>query len=174
MNFLPEKKNMGYLHIILWKKMLCAKKVTKLPDLTVQHIPYRRESEYWMNTRWRQYVDIRLDLNRFRRARGEMGAFGGVCLQLLGRFLGTVSRDFWLSSYLIKCLLSYFATFFNSAPTTTLTCHTPRVHNRLKVRKKTFGIKISYDNVIFGFFQVYRKFLNLLVAFEKVFAKKCC
>ncbi len=34
MNFLPEK-NMGYLHIIFWKKMFCAKKVTKLPDLTV-------------------------------------------------------------------------------------------------------------------------------------------
>jgi hypothetical protein len=34
MNFLPEK-NMGYLHIILWKKMFCAKKVMKLPDLTV-------------------------------------------------------------------------------------------------------------------------------------------
>ncbi len=30
-----HKKNMGYLHIILWKKMFCAKKVTKLPDLTV-------------------------------------------------------------------------------------------------------------------------------------------
>jgi hypothetical protein len=30
-----QKKNMGYLHIILWKKMFCAKKVTKLPDLTV-------------------------------------------------------------------------------------------------------------------------------------------
>jgi hypothetical protein len=36
MNFPPEK-NMGYLHIILWKKMFCAKKVTKLPDLTVPH-----------------------------------------------------------------------------------------------------------------------------------------
>jgi len=30
-----QKKNMWYLHIILWKKMFCAKKVTKLPDLTV-------------------------------------------------------------------------------------------------------------------------------------------
>ncbi len=26
---------MGYLHIILCKKMFCAKKVTKLPELTV-------------------------------------------------------------------------------------------------------------------------------------------
>jgi hypothetical protein len=34
MNLLPEK-NKGYLHEILWKKMFCAKKVTKLPDLTV-------------------------------------------------------------------------------------------------------------------------------------------
>jgi hypothetical protein len=34
MNLLPEKK-MGYLHEILWKKMFCAEKVTKLPDLTV-------------------------------------------------------------------------------------------------------------------------------------------
>ncbi len=29
---------MGSLHEILWKKMFCAKKVTKLPDLTV---PFR-------------------------------------------------------------------------------------------------------------------------------------
>ncbi len=29
-----QVKNMGYLHEILWKKMFCAKKVTKLPDLT--------------------------------------------------------------------------------------------------------------------------------------------
>ena len=28
-------KNIGYLHEILWKKMFCAKMVTKLPDLTV-------------------------------------------------------------------------------------------------------------------------------------------
>jgi hypothetical protein len=34
-----QKKNMGYLHIILWKKMFCGKKVTKLPDLTV-HVYY--------------------------------------------------------------------------------------------------------------------------------------
>jgi hypothetical protein len=34
MNLLPEK-NIGYLHEILWKKMFSAKKVTKLPDLTV-------------------------------------------------------------------------------------------------------------------------------------------
>jgi len=33
-NLLLEK-NMGYLHEISWKKMFCAKKVTKLPDLTV-------------------------------------------------------------------------------------------------------------------------------------------
>jgi hypothetical protein len=34
MNLLPEI-NIGYLHEILWKKIFCAKKVTKLPDLTV-------------------------------------------------------------------------------------------------------------------------------------------
>ncbi len=43
LNFLPRKQ-MGYLLEILWKKMFCAKKVTKLPDLTVSpcsatHIP---------------------------------------------------------------------------------------------------------------------------------------
>jgi hypothetical protein len=38
MNLLPEK-NIGYLHEILWKKMFCAKKVTKLPDLTVRADP---------------------------------------------------------------------------------------------------------------------------------------
>jgi hypothetical protein len=35
MNLQPEK-NVGYLHEISWKKMFCAKKVTKLPDLTVR------------------------------------------------------------------------------------------------------------------------------------------
>jgi hypothetical protein len=30
-----QVKNIGYLHKIWWKKMFCAKKVTKLPDLTV-------------------------------------------------------------------------------------------------------------------------------------------
>jgi hypothetical protein len=34
MNLLSEK-NIGYRHEILWKIMFCAKKVTKLPDLTV-------------------------------------------------------------------------------------------------------------------------------------------
>jgi hypothetical protein len=34
MNLLAEK-NIGYLREILWKKMFCAKKVTKLPDLMV-------------------------------------------------------------------------------------------------------------------------------------------
>ncbi len=31
---------MGYPHEILWKKMFCAKKVTKLPDLTVLILEY--------------------------------------------------------------------------------------------------------------------------------------
>ncbi len=35
---------MGYLHIILWKKLVCAKKVTKLPDLTVNESIYFSKS----------------------------------------------------------------------------------------------------------------------------------
>ncbi len=35
-----QVKNMGYLHEIWWKKMFCAKKVTKLPDLTVPYMPH--------------------------------------------------------------------------------------------------------------------------------------
>jgi hypothetical protein len=44
-------------------------------------------------------------------------------------------------------------TFFNSTPTTKLLCHTPRVHNRLEVRKKNFWHKkIFYAKVIFCIF----------------------
>jgi hypothetical protein len=47
-----QKKNMGFLHIILWKKMFCAKKVTKLPDLTVIR---RQVNLYWVCT-WEYWM----------------------------------------------------------------------------------------------------------------------
>jgi hypothetical protein len=94
---------MGYLHIILWKKMFCGKKVTKLPDLTVDLLwflsgKYREEERRTIHYRLHTQLYVNCFSILFFWSRWEliwMPVPYIVCIYMCFRILDVLIAPVW-------------------------------------------------------------------------------